>query len=97
METYQVKQESVTTAADSILHAIMGNGGRSVGNGDQEVHLSLLLPPVVPSRLVSLALADQLPVLIGTPLMPAAEEVGPQGIAAHVLDPQVVQVLEGPG
>ena len=56
--------------------------------------LALLVPPVVESRLVRLALACQLPVLVRALGVPVPDQASPDLVPSYILHPPVVQLLD---
>lgn len=96
--TYQVEEESVPAAADRVVHTAVRHGGRGVRRHKHDIHrvvaLALRVPPVVEPRLVCLAAACELPVLVCALGVPVLDQPGPDVVAPHVLDPPVVQLLD---
>lgn len=92
----KVEHECVAAAAASIIHAVVGNSGRGVRGCNDEINL-LLIPVLKEAALVELTLGNQSPVLGGSLGVPVDKQIGPDGITAHILDPEVVHVLDRTG
>ena len=99
-KTYEVKEEGIAATRHSVLHPTMRHRGRGIWDRQDDIQLFLLLlllllPPRMPFRFIRFPPRHHGPLLRGAVLSDPIQQVRPEGIAADVFRPEVVEVADG--
>ena len=93
-KTYEVEEESIAATRDGVPHPTMRHRGRGIRNRQDDIQLFLLLPPRMPFRFIRFPARHHGPLLRRAVLPDPIQQVRPEGVAADVFRPEVVDVAD---